>query len=131
MKTMKLKSILSLLLLTAITFTACKKDKPGPPPEETIVGSWVGKYGGHANVPPPHPFRFNILPNGVIELTDLNKKVEGTGTWKLTGNKITTIYKYGKNYYNFKGNYNVKDKKITGTQGEDDDDQNTFFLNKE
>ena len=131
MKTSHLKSIFAILLLSAITFTSCKKDHPAP--KDPILGSWVGKYSV-GNVEPANFYRFNILPNGVLQITDKNKVVEGTGTWNLMNDNFTAVYTYDLGgIYNLAAKYNKGAKTLIGDWGTGKTvaEDGKFFLNKE
>lgn len=132
MKTSKLKSILTFILLAAVTFTACKKDDPAP--KSTIEGSWAGKYGS-GNSEPVSAYNFNILPNGILQATTTEKVVVGVGTWKLEAGAFYGIYTYNNsNYtYNLAGKYNQAANTISGSwgKGQTDPSEGKFILNKQ
>ncbi len=121
-----------MLLLSAVFFTACKKDKPVLDPQKEIIGNWVGKYSS-TNNPVASFFRVNIKANGKMEIVSEQNEVLAAGTYTLTGDVVMAMYTYfnGGDTYNFSGKYVMATKKITGSWGEDDIKAGDFFLDKQ
>lgn len=80
--------------LTALLFTACKKDAtetPKPSPFK-VEGTYVGKIGTSSQIPNDY-FEFKLKPGGAMERIGLLGGVDGTGTWTLTENNFAAEYK--------------------------------------
>lgn len=132
MKTLQLKSILAIILLTSVIFISCKKDKPATEPQTTITGSWAGEYG-IAKSQISSPYNFNILSDGMLQITNVDKKVIGDGTWNLESDSFKGVYKlYEGGTYNLTGVYNKSTNNIKGTwgSGEKGPSAGNFFLDK-
>ena len=127
MKTLTFKPVLALFLFAVIMLASCKKDAATI--EEGLTGIWTGAYKpGDSD----YFLRANFIAGGTIQILSNDNVLKASGTWKLEGLQIYAEYKYGQNsIYKFKGVYNHVTQKITGWQGEDDDFNSPFYLNKD
>jgi hypothetical protein len=134
-----LKSILALLLVSAFTFTSCKKDKNEVVvgPESELEGVWIGKYGS-GNSDPVFYYRMELNENGTMRVTnDPNNIIKGSGKWKLKDDVFTGTYTYVENNivyeYNVSAKYLSEKKQLVGSWGSgfENPDDGDFYLEKQ
>jgi hypothetical protein len=138
MKSLNIKTLITVCLMATTTLISCKKDEKIEPQQpapvvKTIEGSWIGKYGS-GNSEPNTFFAFNIKADGVLEIKNEDNEVTGTGTWKLEEGTFTGTYKYTGLFikYNVAAKYESEAGTLTGSWGlGDDTGSGEFYLNKQ
>ncbi len=102
--------------MVVLIFTSSKKEVNKM--NESMTGSWVGKYGS-GNSDPIYPYHFEILPEGKLNIIDTDKEIIGKGTWYLAHKTFTSIYSYeGGGVFHLEGKYNKEEAVIKGQWGE-------------
>ena len=128
---MKLLSVLIAVLMMAVLFTSCKKDKTSA--TTRIEGNYSGKWGDV--VGDPHSFfSFQIKQDGtLIRINEQGLQI-ATGTWILSGNNFEATYTHTNGEkHSIGGLYTAFDGQIMGTWGYGNSKAGggTFFLIKQ
>lgn len=125
---MKALKFLTILLLSATTFFACKKEEAPKP--FVFEGIWQGKIGT-GTATPASQLKFNLKAGGVIERINSSGNVSGTGNWALVEKDFATSYALNSGTQIFmSGTFDAEAKKLSGTWS-NGTDTGTWFATKE
>lgn len=92
-----MRRLMSLMFCAAVVTTiACGDNDNTTEPSATIVGKWVGHYGGdEANETSDYTFFFRGDSTvGVIDGLGEEADIEAEGTWTVRGDTVFTDYAY-------------------------------------
>jgi hypothetical protein len=130
---MNLSKTLFMIALSAIVFSACKKEKHADP---SIVGFWKGKYGGTSNYP-NLGYALLFRNNGTVRVfdgVDTATAGKAEGTYTVIGSTVTLTYTYGvSNTFSAGASANGGWNFLEGTWGSGTNTTNggRFFVNKQ
>lgn len=117
LRSLRLGSVLGLLLLATSTIFSCKKESAN---NNELAGIWQGKWGG-PNQDPENFIRFELKGDGTLTRLNEQNQVIANGTWKLDGIQFECSYTHteaaGGQTHMIGGLYTDFDHVIVGTWG--------------